>query len=380
MQSNTNWQLLTSQNSGLPGDRVADIVEDASGALWFAVYGGGLARRSPDGRQWQTYRAGGSPLVNDYVGALVVDAAGRVWAVCDARQVGEEKLPGAICTLSPDGAWQVYPRAADEDCIVCIEADRRGVLWLRTGGLYVGERLTQCDGAREGTERFHAAHWLAFDGSTWTPYEGDRAALAAWYPQRPSRTRLGWELVGDTLWLLETVQPAPLDFQGLGSLFPSSGLTPMPMGLIPGMGSFACEYNLVAYDGQEFRMVANLPSPFRFGELVVDTRGHHWISLIMLGDIVMGSGLGRFDGTTWTQFNKENGLLYDYIASLTADSRGNVWCAHMLGDLSAWDGQRWIHLPGGEEGRPKEDLGRATEDRQGRLWFPSKAGVLVYTP
>jgi hypothetical protein len=256
-----------------------------------------------------------------------------------------------------------------------------GVLWLRTGGLYVGERLTQCDGAREGTERFHPAHWLAFDGSTWTAYEGDRAALAAWYPQRPSRTRLGWELVGDTVWLPETVEPPPVvppSSPGFGSLMP--GFTPMPIGLIPGMGSFACRYNLVAYDGQEFRTVTSLPSPFRFGELLVDTRGYHWISLIMLGDIVMGSGLGCFDGATWTQFDKKNGLLYDYVDSLTADSRGNVWCAHMLGELSVWDGQRWSHLRGGEDGRPKEGLGRATEDRQGRLWFPSKAGALVYTP
>jgi len=45
------WQLVNSQNSGLPAGPVSAIVEDASGALWFAVYGGGLARLSPDGRE-----------------------------------------------------------------------------------------------------------------------------------------------------------------------------------------------------------------------------------------------------------------------------------------------------------------------------------------
>lgn len=371
------WQLVNSQNSGLPAGPVSAIVEDASGALWFAVYGGGLARLSPDGREWKVYRAGSSPLANDYVGALSVDASGRVWAACDARRVGDSAIPGAVCALSPDGAWQVTPRAAGEDCIVCLEADRRGVLWLRTGGLYVSERLTECDGIREGSGRYHASHWLSFDGATWTPYEGDRAALEAWYPHRPARTRLGWELVDDIVWLVETIRPEPAKpFES--SLLP--GLTLVPVSMIPGMGSFVCEYNLAAYEGRSFLTAAAIPSPFRYGELVVDARGDAWVSFILLGDIVVERGVGRFDGTAWTCFGKDGGLMYDSVVSLTADSRGNVWCAHMLGDLSVWDGRSWSHLPGGEDGRPNEDLGRATEDRQGRLWFPTKAGALVYTP
>ncbi len=371
------WQLINSQNSGLPAGPVSAIVEDASGALWFAVYGGGLARLSPDGREWKTYRAGATPLVNDYVGALSVDASGRVWAVCDARRAGDDALPGAVCALAPDGTWQVYPREADQDCIVCLEADRRGALWLRTGGLYVSERLTQCDGVREGSSRFHAAHWLSFDGTAWTAYEGDRAALEAWYPQRPARTRLGWELVAGALWLAETVRPEPIK-PVESPLMP--GLPLMSMSMIPGMGSFACQYNLVAYDGRAFRTLSAIPSPFRHGELAVDARGHAWVSLILLGDIVMERGVGRFDGAAWTCFDRQNGLRYDSVVSLTADSRGNVWCAHMLGDLSLWDGRTWSFLPGGEEGRPKEDLGRATEDRNGRLWFPTRVGALMYTP
>jgi len=96
--------------------------------------------------------------------------------------------------------------------------------------------------------------------------------------------------------------------------------------------------------------------------------------------IVMARGVGRFDGVAWTCFDAQRGLRYDSAASLTAEPRGNVWCAHMLGDISLWDGRSWSFLPGGEGGRPKENLDRATEDRHGRLCFPTRVAALVYTP
>jgi ligand-binding sensor domain-containing protein len=112
--------------------------------------------------------------------------------------------------------------------------------------------------------------------------------------------------------------------------------------------------------------------------LVVDRRGDKWVSLVTLGDIVMGGGVGRFDGQEWTVYNKSTGLPSDYVAALSTDSRGNVWVCTMMGDLSRWDGSGWPYLPGRQGGRGDQDLGRCAEDRQGQLWFPSKAGVLVY--
>jgi len=183
---------------------------------------------------------------------------------------------------------------------------------------------TQCDGMREGPSRFGGSQWRAFDGTTWTAYDGDRAAAAAWYPHRSQRTRLGWEVVGDT------------------------------------------------------KKQTDLPGAFRFGELVADRRGDKWVSLVTLGDIVMGGGVGRFDGQEWTVYNNSTGLPSDYVAALSTDSRGNVWVSTMMGDLSRWDGSGWTYLPGRQGGQGDQDLGRCAEDRQGQLWFPSKAGVLVY--
>jgi sugar lactone lactonase YvrE len=374
------WQTLTAENSGLPATHVTDIVEDGAGNLWFATYGGGLCRRSPDGRDWQTYRAGDGALVNDYVGTVAVDAAGHVWAVCDARKVDGVRHAGGVCTLSPDGAWQTYEWPASEPCIVALEPDRTGTLWLRCGGYAGGDGATACDGIREGTDRFHAPHWRSFDGTTWTTYEDDRAAVAAWYPHRPSRTRLGWALKGNVVWVLETTEfqiaPTPIGLPG--------GLNLPGIPGIPGLGSFCCHYDLVTYDGQEWKKRAQIPGPFRYGELIVDRAGHKWVSLIMLGDIFLVRGVARLDHEgddgEWTVFDKDTGLLNGYVVALGTDSRGNVWLSETFGDLSRWDGARWTHFPAGQDGRPDKDLGRCTEDRQGQVWFPSRAGAVVFAP
>jgi streptogramin lyase len=57
-----------------------------------------------------------------------------------------------------------------------------------------------------------------------------------------------------------------------------------------------------------------------------------------------------------------------------------VWVSQAFGDLSRWDGVGWTHFPAGADGRAGQDLGRCVEDRQGRLWFPSRAGAVVFTP
>jgi hypothetical protein len=401
---NGTWQTVTTGNSGLSADHVTDIAEDAAGNLWFATYGGGLCRQSADGRDWQVYRAGAGALVNDYVGLVTVDVAGRVWVVCDAREVDDTEYPGGMCVLSPDGTWQVYPRAVDEDCIRSFESDRNGTLWFRIGGSVSG-RVTQCDGMREGEDRFRASKWQAFDGTTWTTYDTERAAIAAWYPHRPARTRT-WELANDTVWLLEATQlfeppvvapappqPAPAGQadQGTetGSPPPLTGLEEVTAALnrmaqmmrfTPGLGSFLYDYCLATYDGQEWKKQTTIPTGFRFGELAVDARGHKWVSLFQLGDIVLGGGVGRFDGTEWTVFNEGTGLSGDYVVAISTDSRGNVWLSLSMGNLRRWDGLRWTQFPGGQDGRGDQDLGRCVEDRQGRLWFPSRAGAVVYTP
>lgn len=370
-----SWQTWTSANSGLPADHVTDVVQDARGDLWLATYGGGLARCSEAGRDWQVLRAGRGGPFNDYVGALALDPAGRLWAVCDARRVEGLDIPGAVSVLAPDGTWQHHPRPAGEGCLRFLEAGRDGRMWFRMGGTVASDAPTRCLGLREGSDRYYGGQWLTWDGSAWNEIAEERAAAAAWYPQRPARTRLGWAQERERLWLLETVAPS------LETPESPPGFS-LPLAISANLGVFMNRYQLACFDGRSWGEPFELPSPYRYGELAVDARGDKWVSLIMLGDIVILHGVARLQGgagaeAAWTCFDRGSGLPYDYVGAITADARGGVWCSHLGGDLSRWDGAGWAHLPGGEEGRGKEPLGRAFEDGQGRLWFPSRAGVVV---
>jgi hypothetical protein len=70
------WHILTTENSGLPSDRVLSLVRDGSGNIWFGTESG-LARYAQG--EWQTYQAGDMGLIADRVYALAPGSDSRLW-------------------------------------------------------------------------------------------------------------------------------------------------------------------------------------------------------------------------------------------------------------------------------------------------------------
>lgn len=105
------WQMFSTQNSGLPSNRVLSLAQTEDGVLWFGTLAG-LARY--DNQQWQVYNATdlglGSGQVNDLLvvngglwvatqqGAAFFD--GSVWSAFDDQNSGLPDL--AVFAL----AWQ----------------------------------------------------------------------------------------------------------------------------------------------------------------------------------------------------------------------------------------------------------------------------------
>jgi ligand-binding sensor domain-containing protein len=71
-----HWRILTTENSGLPNNRVLSLARDSSGNIWFGTEAG-LARYGQG--EWQTHEASDMGLAEDRVYALATGSDGRLW-------------------------------------------------------------------------------------------------------------------------------------------------------------------------------------------------------------------------------------------------------------------------------------------------------------
>jgi len=78
-----------------------------------------------------------------------------------------------------------------------------------------------------------------------------------------------------------------------------------------------------------------------------------------------GRGISRFDGQTWTTFNKENSSVGNAISALLQTQNGKIWAGSSDEGLSYYDGSRWMKLPE-SEGKSVTSLLQSTD---GTLWL-----------
>jgi hypothetical protein len=106
-------------------------------------------------------------------------------------------------------------------------------------------------------------------------------------------------------------------------------------------------------------------------ELLVDTRGNTWFG-------TDGGGVIRFDGSQYTSFTKDDGLVGDRVYALAEDSIGCIWVGTSAG-LSQLDGMRFTNLKYGQ-GFGEIGLHGLTVDRDGYLWVSSFPGITKVKP
>jgi sugar lactone lactonase YvrE len=90
-----------------------------------------------------------------------------------------------------------------------------------------------------------------------------------------------------------------------------------------------------------------------------------------------GYGAFKFDGKTFTHFNKEDGLCSNTINSILQDQKGNIWFACMQsyqpkmtgdGGLCRFDGNKFTSFPD-IKGLSQNDIYTIYETRAGKLWI-----------
>lgn len=122
------WTLYNTENSGLPGNSVADLAVDQEENIWIACPGNGIAKLSD--KNWTTFNTSNSGLLSDDVTAIETADNGKV-------VVGTKN---GISIYSPSGTWTSYidPLVTVME-VNSVTSTSDGNIWIGTynEGLYI---------------------------------------------------------------------------------------------------------------------------------------------------------------------------------------------------------------------------------------------------
>lgn len=108
--------------------------------------------------------------------------------------------------------------------------------------------------------------------------------------------------------------------------------------------------------------------------VVQDEYSNLWIGTL--------AGLSKYNGTTFTNFTKKDGLAEDWITTAYKASDGNLWFGHWAGNVTRYNKKTGLfeNLNLEEYTRFKSIRG-IVEDEAGRFWIATEgAGVFIYDP
>ncbi len=139
---------------GLVLPDVRTVVEDAAGAVWFGMSGGGLGRLT-DGKLRQFRKSDGLP--NDFVLCLHSDRDGALW-------IGT--FGGGLCRLKSGRFATISTANGLPNNVIChIEDDGRGSFWMSSYGGLIGVRATELNRCADGqTASLHCVSYTTADG------------------------------------------------------------------------------------------------------------------------------------------------------------------------------------------------------------------------
>lgn len=79
-----------------------------------------------------------------------------------------------------------------------------------------------------------------------------------------------------------------------------------------------------------------------------------------------GAGVCRYDGTGFTYYNEQNGLVNDYVRSVCTDRNGNIWFG-TRGGICYFDGKEFRKIDAGTA--QPHNVSQIINDKDGNLWF-----------
>jgi signal transduction histidine kinase/ligand-binding sensor domain-containing protein/ActR/RegA family two-component response regulator len=316
----------------MPADWITCLLEDRDGNLWIGYVASGLGRLTGSGFVLHTVQAG---FVSDNIAALFEDREGSLWVGLSTG--GLVQLRDGKFTLfgRPEGVFGlIYPVLGTRDGSVWMGSFHDGAYRLRNGQV---QRFSPENGLPSPVVGAMAE---APDGSVWTG--GGKGWL--------THIRNGRITSYQNPFARESVISAIL-VNDDGSLW---------------LGTFGG--GIMRFRDGRFE------EPLRSAK-----RLQNAVSGLLRGAdntlwIATQGGLRRYANGAFTDYTRNNGLLSDYVTSLYMDRQGTIWIGTASGGLNRLkDGKLTSYST--DQGLPTSTVGGITEDDAGNLWMTSNIGI-----
>jgi ligand-binding sensor domain-containing protein len=108
-----------------------------------------------------------------------------------------------------------------------------------------------------------------------------------------------------------------------------------------------------------------LPHNYISGGVAIDINNNVWIGT--------QAGLAKFDGTNWTSFDVEDGLIENYINCVATDIAGNVWVGTATG-VSKFNGVNFVNYTT-TEGLADNTINHIAAGLDGNVWLATNVGL-----
>lgn len=134
------------------------------------------------------------------------------------------------------------------------------------------------------------------------------------------------------------------------------------------------------YDGREWKEYDMSNSGLTDDEIVSiysNSNQEIWFSHSSR-ETFMGTGISKFDGMNWENYNSNDGLIYNNVLSIAKDSEGANWFVTSKG-ISSLKDDKWISYTSGNTNNDLVDFAYLVSvDKNGTKWFGTNLGLLKF--
>ncbi|MFT5819229.1 MAG: ligand-binding sensor domain-containing protein [Crocinitomix sp.] len=287
---------------GLVSNNVLCVDANASDNIWFGTQ---LGVSNFDGASWITYETATYPdMADNNILSIYIDVADRTWIGTDFGT-----------SVLESGAWTTYTTddGLGNNKVQCINEDSDGNMWF---------------GTITGLSKFDGATWTTFGTGDGLPFGGVKSITLNDDGNLWIGTGLGGVAIYNGTDFTEITEDEGLISDKIRGIdFSPSGQT--WVATAEGVTSLDAADAVLA----NHTTIFTLPEPDTLNPIVdikVDDNGVVWAG-VYVDYLVSEGGVCAYNGSTWFQFDVDDGLAGPVINGLDIDENNDVWVVTSTG-------------------------------------------------